>query len=246
MEKKDRIVLLREEQLDLVLKANSGKIGNLNGWEPFISAFVFFLSGVFANYPSWWGIPSAWLKGLVILIACGLMLRGVYLALKDRKYTYKDLFMEIKNQNEITHPFSIVVVKDEFNKYPDRFLVYYDTRWKCRLFLNYHTQDNPEENEAKIKDGLSHDLHVEESDIKMDCKDVFLHKKYSYSDQCEKWYEHTIYQAHISNLPENEHSDSFEMGGRQYYWMSLAEMERDQTIMEKNSDIVSYVKQLII
>lgn len=156
----------------------------------------------------------------------------------------KDLYMEIKNQNEIKHPFSIVVIKDEFEKYPDRFLVYYDTRWKCRLFLNYHTQENVSENEAKIKEGLSRDLHVNVSDISMNYKDVFLHKKYSYSDRCDKWYEHTIYETHISDFPEIEQDASFEISGRQYYWMSLAEMERDQTIMERNSDVLSFVKHL--
>ena len=155
------------------------------------------------------------------------------MACKNKKYTYKDLFMEIKNQNKIKHPFSIIAIKDEFQKYPGRFLVYYDNRWKCRLFLNYHTQENPPENESSIKKELSQDLHVDVADIRIDYKKTILHKKFSHSDQCEKWYEHIIYQAHISNFPEAEQISSFEINGRQYYWMSLAEMERDQTIMEK-------------
>lgn len=53
------------------------------------------------------------------------MIRGFYLANKDKKYTYKDLYMEIKNQNKIKHPFSIIAIKDEFQSYPGRFLVYY-------------------------------------------------------------------------------------------------------------------------
>ena len=47
-------------------------------------------------------------------------------------------------------------------------------------------------------------------------------------------------------MPETEQSDSFVINGRQYFWMSLPEMERDQIMMEKNSDIVSFVKQLVI
>ncbi|MDY5516560.1 MAG: hypothetical protein SPG09_02950 [Lachnospiraceae bacterium] len=102
------------------------------------------------------------------------------------------------------------------------------------------------ENEEKIKRGLSNDLQVDMSDIKIDYKNKYLHKKFSYSDQCEKWYEHTIYQTHISHMPETEQSDSFVINGRQYFWMSLPEMERDQIMMERNSDIVSFVKQLVI
>ena len=154
--------------------------------------------------------------------------------------------MEIKNQNQITHPFSIVAIKDEFQEYPGRFLVYYDNRWKCRLFLNYHTQENLSKNEPKLKEQLSRDLHVDIANIQISYKNKVIHKKYSHSDQCEKWYEHSIYQAHISHFPASEQSNSFEVNGRQYYWMSLAEMERDSAIMEKNSDVVSFIKQMII
>lgn len=244
MEQKN--ILLDEGQLNYLLKSNATKIGNQNGWEPFITAFVFFVSSMFASYQSWWIFPSGLFKVVVLLIACVLMIRGLYLAFKDKKYTYKDLYMEIKNQNQIKHPFSIIAIKDEFQKYPGRFLVYYDSRWKCRLFLNYHTQEILSENESKIKEELSRDLHVEVSDIQINYKDKILHKKYSQSDQCEKWYEHIIYQAHISHFPAAEQNSTFEINGRQYYWMSLAEMERDQTIMEKNSDVVSFIKQLVI
>lgn len=48
-----------------------------------------------------------------------------------------------------------------------------------------------------------------------------------------------------SNFPKTEQSSNFEINGRQFCWMSLAELERDQTIMEKNSDIVSFVKRLV-
>lgn len=242
----ENLVLLDEEQLRLLLKSNASKIGNTNGWEPFITAFIFFISSAFATYQPWWIFSAGIFKGLVVLISCILMIRGIYLAVKDRKYTYMDLYTEMKNQNQIKHPFSIVVVKNEFEQYPDRFLVYYDSRWKCRLFLNFRTQQDMTENEEKIKRALSNELQVDMSDIKIDYKNTYLHKKFSYSDQCEKWYEHTIYQAHISHMPETEQSDSFVINGRQYFWMSLPEMERDQIMMEKNSDIVSFVKQLVI
>ncbi|MCI7130563.1 MAG: hypothetical protein MSA09_08450 [Lachnospiraceae bacterium] len=242
----ENLVLLDEEQLRLLLKSNASKIGNTNGWEPFITAFIFFISSAFATYQPWWIFSAGIFKGLIVLISCILMIRGIYLAVKDRKYTYMDLYTEIKNQNQIKHPFSIVVVKNEFKQYPDRFLVYYDSRWKCRLFLNFRTQQDMTENEEKIKRALSNELQVDMSDIKIDYKNTYLHKKFSYSDQCEKWYEHTIYQAHISHMPETEQRDSFMINGRQYFWMSLPEMERDQIMMEKNSDIVSFVKQLVI
>lgn len=244
MEEKN--LLLDAEQLNYLLKSNADKIGNQNGWEPFITAFLFFVSSLFASYPSWLIFSANTVEVFVLSIACILMIRGLYLACKDKKYTYKDLYMEIKNQNKIKHPFSIIVIKDEFQTYPDHFLVYYDSRWKCRLFPNYHTAENLSQNEAIVKEALSRDLHLHTSNIQIDYKDTILHKKFSHSDQCEKWYEHTIYQAHISNFPAAEQSPCFQINGRQFYWMSLADMERDQTIQEKNGDIVSFIKKLIV
>lgn len=243
MEEKN--ILLDEEKLNYLLKSNAARIGNQNGWEPFITAFIFFISSLYAGYQPWWIISAKLFKGIVLLISIILMVRGVFLVYRDKKYTYKDLYMEIKNQNQIKHPFSIIAIKDEFQKYPGHFLVYYDNRWKCWLFPNYHTQENISDNEIRIKEGLSQELHIDVSDIQIDYKDTILHKKFSHSDQCEKWYEHIIYQAHISNFPKTEQSSNFEINGRQFCWMSLAELERDQTIMEKNSDIVSFVKRLV-
>lgn len=37
------------------------------------------------------------------------------------------------------HPHSIVLIKDTFHSNDNRFLLYYDARWDCRLFLNYAT-----------------------------------------------------------------------------------------------------------
>lgn len=39
--------------------------------------------------------------------------------------------------------------------------------------------------------------------------------------------------------------DSFEIDGKKFYWMSIAEMEQDKRIMEVNSDIVSMVKKAV-
>ena len=40
----DNNILLDNEQLHYLLKGNATRIGNQNGWEPFITAFIFFIS----------------------------------------------------------------------------------------------------------------------------------------------------------------------------------------------------------
>ena len=55
-------------------------------------------------------------------------------------------------------------IKDSFQKFPNRFLVYDDKRWGCKLFLNYKDNSN---NEDFIKKHLSGDLKIELEDIKL-------------------------------------------------------------------------------
>ena len=39
-----------------------------------------------------------------------------------------------ENLDEVIHKFSIVAVKDNYNEYANRFLLYYDTAWRCWFF----------------------------------------------------------------------------------------------------------------
>lgn len=66
--------------------------------------------------------------------------------------TYEDLLSDINKLNEIAHNYSIVLIKDSFQRFPNRFLVYEDKRWECKLFLNY--KENPN-NKEFIKNHLS-------------------------------------------------------------------------------------------
>ena len=61
---------------------------------------------------------------------------------------------DINKLNEISHNHSIIVIKDTFNEFSNRFLVYNDTKWDCKFFLNYKENIN---NESYIKEHLSNE-----------------------------------------------------------------------------------------
>ena len=63
----------------------------------------------------------------------------------------------------ITHNHSIIAIRDDFNEYSNRFLVYDDPDWKCKLFLNCH--NNEINNEEYIKDHISRSLKINKDDI---------------------------------------------------------------------------------
>ena len=44
--------------------------------------------------------------------------------------------MQILIDNVNTHNHSIIVIKDIFNDFSNKYLVYYDSKWDCKFFLN--------------------------------------------------------------------------------------------------------------
>ena len=153
---------------------------------------------------------------------------------------------DITNLNEIQHPFSIIAIKDTFNEYPHRYLLYYDNRWQLNLFPNYRTQATEEENIANIISHLSNELQVPAQDITVEQKGYKLTTKYSVSDKVQKVYAHTLYQATIKEFPSKLQADSFMIGDRKYSWWSIDKMEADAGIREHNLDVVDLVKHNIL
>ena len=139
------------------------------------------------------------------------------------------------------HPHSIVLIKDDYNENANRFLVYDDPRWHCRLFLNYHTMPgNDTDNLQNIKNHIKLELKATPENGCFLFEQ--LHSKYSVSAKKEKTYLHRFYRFQVSGNDQLK-QDTFTIDGRTYHWMSIAEMEQDANIMEHNSDIVSFVKQ---
>lgn len=68
------------------------------------------------------------------------------------------------------------------------------------------------------------------------------YESYSVSDKVYKIYHHKLYQALLEELPENIQGDEFGLEERKYKWMSVAEMEKDSKFIEKNDDIVVFLK----
>lgn len=209
-----------------------------------IANALFVVYGGFSASPE----TALWAKAMAI-IAGGL---GLYWSgcamVKAIKNTYNaDLLQhDIENLNEIEHPFSLIAIKDTFNKYPHRYLLYYDNRWQLNLFPNYRTQATEEENIANIVGHLSNELQIPAQDITVEQKGYTLTTKYSVSDKVQKIYAHTLYQATIKKLPKKLQADSFMIGDRKYSWWSIDKMETDEDIREHNLDVVELVKHNIV
>lgn len=237
-------ILIDDVKLNLLLEQKKSFIGKKVAWDSILSAGSFLLSAIFASYGDIWIIPGLAFKIVFLLIGCIFTAKAILDVLKSSKnsYSYQDLLKDINTLNEITHNHSIVAIRNSFNEYPNKFLVYDDPNWKCKLFINYKDNVN---NESFIKDHIFRELKVDISKIKISYISQIIGEKVSGRDNKTKVYCHKLFLATIEEFPEFMKDDTFECDGRTYHWQTILELENDPTAMEKNSDIIRFVKENI-
>lgn len=237
-------ILIDDIKLNLLLEQKKNYIGKKVAWDSILSACSFLISVLFASYKDTWIIPGLAFKIFFIIIGIFFTVKAVldvFSSLKN-SYSYEDLLKDINTLNEITHNHSIVAIRDSFNEYSNRFLVYDDPQWQCTLFINYKDNIN---NERYIKDHISRELKVDVSSINIRYISQNISEKVSGRDNQRKVYCHKLFLAKIENIPENMKKDTFECDGRTYHWKSIVDLERDNVAMKKNSDIIQFVKENI-
>lgn len=237
-------ILIDDVKLNLLLERKKNFIGNKIAWDSILSACSFLVSVIFASYDNIWKIPGLAFKIVFLIVGIGFTIKAVVDVWNTKKnsYTYDDLLKDINTLNEITHNHSIVAIRDSFNEYPNRFLVYDDLNWKCKLFINYKDNIN---NESFIKDHIFRELKVDMAEIEVKYVSQNISEKISGSDNEKKVYCHKLFLTTIENFPENMKKDTFICDGRTYHWKSIVELEKDKSAMEKNADIIQFVKESI-
>ena len=125
-------MLIDDVKLNLLLEKKKQFIGKKVTWDSILSASSFLLSVLFASYNDIWIIKGFWMKIFFMLIGCIFTLKAIFDVWKSSKnsYSYEDLLKDINTLNEITHDHSIVAIRDLFNEYSNRFLVYDDHLWR--------------------------------------------------------------------------------------------------------------------
>jgi mRNA-degrading endonuclease toxin of MazEF toxin-antitoxin module len=134
--------------------------------------------------------------------------------------------------NDTSHDFSLLAIKNKNEKYLQKF----DRRWKCWLFPYIRSTDTNKENVDNFASDL---LQLE---ISTEYVSQATHCKYSVSDDVYKIYNHKLYKVFLDVIPEHMQDDSFSIDGTEYKWMSMKEIENDEIIMEKNDEVVAFVK----
>ena len=136
------------------------------------------------------------------------------------------------------HNYSLIIIK-----YKNKYLLYDDQRWKCKLFLNYKTVNK--DNEQHLINFISKDLETATSLIS--CKYITskIQRKYSISHNEYRTYNHSLYSVTLSSLPTIMINKNFIIKNKHYYWMTMNDMLNDKNIKEKNFEVVEFVKNKI-
>lgn len=123
-------ILIDDIKLNLLLEQKKQFIGRKVAWDSVLSAFSFLISVLLASYSDFLGVSGTVFKTVFVLLGIGFSTKSVFDIVKSSKnnYNFEDLLKDINKLNEIAHSHSIVVIKDTFNKFPNRFLVYEDNR----------------------------------------------------------------------------------------------------------------------
>lgn len=239
-------ILLDQTELELLLERRRDYIGRAKDGllDSVFAAGTFLFSWLYTECDDFFFIPGMVVKSAFLLFALVFLGRGVFLMIGRRNYSVEQLKREINDLNRITHPFSIVGIRDTYNKYANRFLLYYDSRWDCYLFPNGRTDSDAKVNEQNLKNDISRSLKIAPDLFCIEKRGERIHQKYSVSDQVQKWYHHTFYEMKVEQFPDEMKNIAFDIEGTSFRWMSLAEMEKNPRIQEVNSDIVAMAKEL--
>ena len=234
-------LVIDDVKLNLLLEQKKKFIGKKVVWDSILSAVSFLISVILADYNVLFGTSGIAFKVFFLFVGCSFTAKAVYDTIKSirNSYSYEDLLKDINALNEVTHNHSIVAVRDTFNEFANRFLVYDDAQWGCLLFINYRDNVN---NGEHIKEHFSREMKIAPSMISVLSGTQLISEKVSGRDGKNKVYRHNLFLLTVSEFPEYMKNDTFECNGKTFHWMSIDKLENDKSAMEKNADIIRFVK----
>ena len=125
------------------------------------------------------------------------------------------------------HNYSLIIIK-----YKNKYLLYDDQRWKCKLFINYKTVNK--DNEQHLINFISKNLEIDISLISYKYITSKIQRKYSISHNEYKTYNHSLYLVTLSFLQTIIINNNFIIKNKHYYWMTMNMISNDKSIKEKN------------
>ena len=239
-------LIIEKRDLKILLDEYRENIGNYKCKEQAMNFFAIVFALFSSEFKNLWVIKKEWIFIGYIIYTIYILYECVVSIVKSKtnNITSDKLLDKIAELDSKTHNHTILMIKDKFNDFSNRYLLYNDVRWDSMLFLNKKTLQDRETHEENITRYISDKLHVDKENIDIEFKTEQVHTKYSKSADVYKKYRHQFYEINILEFPEQLKNNSFEIDGTEYKWMTLREMWMDEKIVKDNSDIVGYVQAI--
>lgn len=157
------------------------------------------------------------------------------------RYNHQKLYVDIQKLDLELHRFSLIAIRDSFNKYPNKFLLRYDEKWDCYLLPYFRTLETTD----NIIQGLEGMLKVsiDASSLTFKSRDTYL--KYSPADERNKQYCHSFFYLSHLQFQKIHKQKEFTIEDNKFKWFTLDEMRNDKNIMSKNEDVVDILSKTV-
>lgn len=236
-----------DDQLKALLEEKKNHIGH--SWKQAImdcgSGVALLITSASADFSSKMSVQYDVVFHIILYpFSLFLVFLGVHrliLSLRSRDYNSKQLYNDILSLNKSKRHYSLVAIKNTYDKYPNKYLMYYDKKWKVYFFPKF--KRNGTDTTNSIRNQLSAYLKIDEQFISVE----FLteepnQKKFSEDGKIYKVYDHRYYKATINSFRESMKKDRFIIEGINFRWMTFQEMEGNANVRKKNSDVIQIFK----
>ena len=236
--------IIANTDLKLLLEQKRGFIGRRLSWDLVVTGLLFALPLIPTTFDDLWGVSGNVYKWILISIGFAIVLAGIIqMAVVSKKnYTADDLYSDMVKLEPPAKRFSLVAIKDTFNKYPNRYLLYYDEKWDCKFFPNCKTLEEETANKDNVIEKISVMLNIPVARLSAEFKAQDIQHKFAPADNTVNIYDHKLYEVTVSSFPKELRQSSFSIGGKQFFWLTIDEMLKDKRIYEMNLSVVSFVK----
>lgn len=162
----------------------------------------------------------------------------------------KELIEEIKNHSKTRiQNRGIFLILNKKNDQPTKFLTYKDRSWDCYILPHSKIEDKTNYNEEyePLKKYITSMIGVPYTNVTISYKDEmdFNSIKYSEYGKMETDYNFKFFLVDFNNQRVHNNicpKKSFNLGGRDFQWMTLDEMERDFNTGKRNLDVINHLR----
>ncbi len=174
----------------------------------------------------------------VIILLYGLILFAISL---KRHFTVDLCYKEICNLDDSNRRIqNVIIIKD--NDQNGRFLLVYNSAWKCYLFpsfnsdiLNLHDGDEQHILQNIVKECFD----VRNQSIELQHIGDTESYKENIAEKCSMNYKFRFFIVKNIDLPKTK--KVFKRNGHKFTWMSMDKMYANRNITKKNLDVIDYV-----